>query len=131
MSHSEISQTLKDAVFHRSYSVPHVIHKLPLLGSDQAVLVALFKIQDDFVFKSQGYGHRFFATNKLVAEIAKRSVSSVKRSRQRLAFLRLICFRLGCYSQRRATEYQILVDPFYLADRAMGSSSSNTKAISN
>ena len=42
-----IWKILEQAIDGGSYSVPHVIHKLPLSSAHQAVVLALFKLQDE------------------------------------------------------------------------------------
>jgi len=118
MSQRELSQIFAEALSKRSYCVPHVIYDLPLVDSDLSILHVLFKLQDDFLFKSKGHWTAwFFATNKLLAGYSKRSVSTIKRARCRLKYLGIIDYRLGSWKTKRATEYRILIDNFYLADR--------------
>jgi hypothetical protein len=98
---------------------------------------ALFKVQDDFLYKSKKQWSGWcFAANKLLAKLSRRSEATIKRARQRMAFMGLIQYRLGQFNGRKATEYRVLIDRFYLADRALfklrrGSKRGHTKAISN
>ena len=121
ISQSESLKILSEAIWKRSYSIPHVIDNLPLTNADRDVLIALFKLEDEFLFKSHGHWERwFFATMALITKYARRSESTVRRSRRRLMYMGLILYRLGQGQTKKATEYQIQVDPFYLADKAMG-----------
>ena len=120
ISQKELSLILEEAINKRSFCVPHAVYDLPLLDSDLCVLLALFKVQDDFLYKSRGHWKAcFFATNKLLAQYSKRSVSTIKRCRARLKYMGVIDYQLGSWKQKRATEYRILIDDFYLADRVM------------
>lgn len=118
MSPREISQILSEAVNKRSYCVPHVIYDLPLTSADLSILHVLFKLQDDFLVKSRGHwASWFFGTNELLAKCSRRSVATIKRCRRRLKYVGIIDYRLGSWKTRRATEYRLLIDNFYLADR--------------
>jgi len=112
-------QTLNQAIEYRSYSVPHVIHELSLKPSDSSILLALFKLQDDFVFMSKNYWGWFFATNTKLANVSHKSKQTIRNSRRRLKYLGLIDYEIGCGLKGKATKYRILIDPFYLADRAL------------
>lgn len=131
MSQKDILTILDQAVFRRSYSIPHVIHEVLSRASDFDVMLALFKLQDDSLYKSRGHWGWFYATKKNLAQCALRSLSTVKRARQRLKYMGLIDYRLGKSYNKKATEYRILIDNFYLADKflEMGSERANTKAM--
>jgi len=108
------------------------MHDIVYSASDMGVMIALFKLQDDFVRKTGDCWGWFFATNQRISQISKRSKATVKRARLRLMRFGLIKYRCGRWSERKATEYRILIDPFYLADAAIGRGSTepDTKAIS-
>src|SRR3989344_7744817 len=106
-----ISRILSETINKRSFCVPHIIYDLPLTGADHSVLLVLFKLQDDFLFKSKGHWVSwFFATNALISKYSKKSVSTVKRCRRRLKYIGIIDYRLGAWKTRRATEYRLLFD---------------------
>ena len=124
-------KTLSEAIFRHSYAVPHVIHDVLESGAEKDVMLALFKLQDDFLYKSRGHWSWFFVTTADLVRISKRAKSTVKRARQQLMRRGLIEYRLGEWRRRRATEYRILIDQFYLADRMLteGSADAHTKTM--
>ncbi len=119
-------------MFDRCYSIPHVIHKILKNGSDLRVMIALLKAEDDFLFKDKRHGRWFACSRKELAQIALCSESTARKSRQRLKAIRVIDYRLGRLGNHKATEFRILIDNFYLADKSLahGLNVMHTKAIS-
>ena len=118
ISRSENSKALSDAIEKGSFSIPHILFDLRLASADLLLLAALFKLQDDFLSKSGKLSGWFFATAKHLSKLTRRSKKTLKRSRQYIKRIGLIDYRLGQFSKRKATEYRILLDRFYLAEKA-------------
>ena len=133
MSASQISEILRNAIYEGgSYVIPHVVHKLVRTKGDLLFMISLFKAQDDFLNKSRGqFLDWFFATNQTLAGHVHCSVATIQRARARMAYLGLIQYRHGHFHNGKATQYRILIDPFYLADREVGIASNiaNTKTL--
>lgn len=134
ISVSRITEILQTAKSQGHYSVPKVLSKLPLNSGERDFMFALLHVQDDFLLQSAGrWKNWFFVTTKQLASLAKRSESTLKRARQRCARMGLIQYRCGQWGCNKATEYQILLDTFYLANKLLehGSNITYTKAIAN
>lgn len=132
ISPRETCRILSEAVYKRSYFIPHIIHELPLTSADLSILITLFKIEDDFLCGGTQCGRRFIAGMGLLVRLAKRSESTIKRVRRRLKYMQIIDYSLGVWKNKKATEYRILIDSFYRADKAlMGANEQENKDNSN
>ncbi len=128
ISTQTISKILSDSVSRRSFSVPHIVYDLPLTSGDFRTLLALFKLQSDFVFKSGDYWGWFFVEMKVWKKHSKCSRGTFKQSRRRLKRFGLVDYCLGNSFQKRATEVRIHIDPFYLADLALSEDDEGAKS---
>ncbi len=96
-------------------------------------MLALLKLQDDLLNEAGHYDNWFFVTQARLTKLVMRSVSTVIRARRRLKFMGLLDYRLGRSAGRLATQYRVLLDPFYLCDKlaATVSLNNNTKTMAN
>ena len=110
---------LSEAPHKGDYSVPCVIHELPLNKSDLCVTVALLKLEREFRRETNQRNGSFFVTLRRLSMESKCSTDSVRRSLARLEYMGLIHYWTGSWRNRRATEIKILLDNFYLADEVL------------
>lgn len=127
--HSARSKILAEAIDQGCYSLPKILDDLPLNRAAFDVLRALFYEQDDFLIQSirKKYDGWFFVTNSNLAKKARISRSTMRLARFQLKQMGIIDYRVGRWKEGKATEYRILIDQFYLADRLMGSKVTFTK----
>src|SRR3989338_2498465 len=121
-AHAARLKILAEAIDRGCYSLPKILDDLPLNRGIFDTLRALFREQDDFIVraKRRQYNGWFFISNSNLAKRAKISRSTMRRARFQLKYMGIIDYRIGHWKQSRSTEYRILIDQFYLADRLMG-----------
>lgn len=95
--------------------MPHVLFDLPLSQVERDVMLALLKLQDEFLKGHRGNGW-FFCTVKLLAQYARHDKGLIKKARRRLKYMNLIDYEIGGQKDRKAIRFKILIDDFYLAD---------------
>lgn len=103
----------EDFIQRGGFWAPHFLLR-PGIGLDKnerLFLLTLIAIEDEFLADKEFGTRDFFATNKLVHERSGLSVRAIPLVRQRLQLKGAIAFKRG--HTGRATEYRILIEPFY------------------
>ena len=94
----------------RFYCVPHGLHEVPLSKAGLSVMIALFKLRDDFLSSLGGRtdSEYFSATNERIAKIAKVSTRTVKRIKPKLYLAGLIKYWSPNRREGNVSKYEIL-----------------------
>ncbi len=92
------------------YCIPHGLHEVPLSKAGLSVMVALFKLRDEYLSSLGGRtdADYFFATNERIAKIAKVSKRTVKRIKPKLYLVGLIKYRSPNRKEGNVSRYEIL-----------------------
>jgi len=115
-------------MLNHSFSVPHIVYELGLPSGKLSVLIALFKLSDEWSADSKANKKWFFITNENLCRLLKQSPSTVKRAKYCLKRLGLIDYQVGSWIRHRATKYRILTEHFQQLAPLKGSNVTHTKA---
>lgn len=118
----------RDIISQGSFYVPHFIYdkSARFNKSQKAILFALFALQDKYLFKTKGCSLRtwFNVSNRELCRIVGIAGRTLTPNRLMLVKEGWIEFKRG-YSGRNS-DYRIIIDNFYLANKHMKEQKSHT-----